>query len=312
MTPDWFPGSVRLTYRLGEITLFNWAPSGYTCARHFTQCPDREPVAPGGSGEPAGEGPFLFRSHPVAEALPQLSVNGEWIRYVPRQYRRFYVDLQGDFETYLNRFSSKSRSTLLRKVRKLAQMNGGEVDWKEYRSPEALLEFHRLAAELSRRTYQERLLDAGLPGSDAFKQHMLEQASRSLVRAYLLFIDGNPAAYVYCPLESGILFYEYVGFDPQHQNLSPGTVLQYLILKKLFEEGEYRIFDFTEGEGPQKAFFATHNVQCADVYLYRKTAWNLIAVRTHWAVDSLSRRFGDALDRLGLKTWVKRLLRRTA
>jgi len=309
---DWVPASVGLTYRLGEITLFNWRSRGFAYIRHFTQCSGGEPAAPENQQATMGDGPFLFRSHPVAEALPKLSMDGRWIRYVPRQYKRFYVNLSGDFETYLNHFSSKSKSTLLRKVRKLAEASGGKIDWREYRSPEELLEFHRLARELSSRTYQERLLDSGLPGADAFKQRMLDQASRSLVRAYLLFINDKPAAYVYCPLESGILLYEYVGFDPAHQQLSPGTVLQYLILKQLFDEGGYRIFDFTEGEGQQKAFFATHHAQCADIYLYRRTPWNLLAVRAHLGIDGLSRRLGDALDRIGLKAAVKRLVRKVA
>ncbi|MHC4165023.1 MAG: GNAT family N-acetyltransferase, partial [Planctomycetota bacterium] len=226
------------------------------------------------------------------------------------QYERRYVDLGGTFDDYLKRFSSKSRSTLQRKVRKFGQLCGGEADWRAYRTRAEMDEFYRLAREVSRKTYQERLLDAGLPESDEFREEMLEAAERDGTRGYLLFHESRPVAYLHCPIHDGVVFYGYLGYDPEYAKWSPGTVLQRLALERLFEEAGLRMFDFTEGEGRHKSFFSTHSVLCADIYYLRRSLRNRCLVRLHSGLDAFSRALVRLLDRLGLKERIKRLIRR--
>ena len=313
MTSGWRPTRTQLKYRLGEYTLFTAAFDGVTCNQHFTELRTDEPPAPpfAVNARDAADVCVIW-SQPVSKTLEKLTVADGWIRYVPRQYKRYYVDLQGSFENYLKRFSSKTRSTLVRKVRKFTEASGGAIDMREFRSPEDLDIFFAMAQEVSSKTYQERLLDSGLPKDGDFRSNARQAAARGEVRAYLLFLSGRPVAYIYCPVHAGILLYEYVGFDPDHQSLSPGTVLQYLTLKRLFDEGGYRMFDFTEGEGPHKALFATDSIYCADIYLYRHRVLNAAAVRAHLTVGYLSDGIAEALDWLGLKKAIKRMLRTAA
>src|SRR5687767_13288363 len=77
-------------------------------------------------------------------------------------YPRYYADLSLSPEEYLAQFSSKSRSTLLRKVRKLQAASGGEIDWSTFRSHDDVDAFLREALSLSERTYQHRLFRSGL------------------------------------------------------------------------------------------------------------------------------------------------------
>ena len=74
--------------------------------------------------------------------------------------------------------------------------------------------FHREARGVAARTYQERLLGAGLPDDAGFVQRMLHDGAAGAVRAWLLRLDGAAVAYLYCPVRSGDLIYEYVGHDP--------------------------------------------------------------------------------------------------
>ncbi len=251
----------------------------------------------------------IARSQPVPAALPRMAVSGGNIRYVPRQYRRYYIDLRGSFADYLKKFSSKSRSTLLRKIRRFTELCGGQLRWQQFRTPEEMLDFHRLARELSQKTYQEKLLDEGLPESREFVQEMICLAAQDSVRAYLLFFKNRPVAYLYCPVEAGILRYAFQGFDPELWKSSPGTVLQYLALQSLFEEQRYRFFDFTEGEGPTKQFFATGSVQCADICYLRFNLRNLGFVLAHAAIESFSNLAGKVADRLQLRTRMRHFLR---
>jgi len=64
-------------------------------------------------------------------------------------------DLSGSFDQYMVAFSGKTRSGLRRKLRKFAQISGGTIDWRQYRTPQELPIFFDLARTVSAKTYQE-------------------------------------------------------------------------------------------------------------------------------------------------------------
>lgn len=311
MIDPWVATPVRLEYLLGEIPLFVIKFPGLEFDGHFTSLTTdldetRPPIA---RLSPEVEAIFI-RSHPINGEMPRLERLPEAIRYVPAQYHRYYVDLRSSFQEYLNKFSAKSRATLQRKVRKFSEFCGGAIPWREFSRPEEIEEFYRLAREVSKKTYQEKLLNFGLPENGEFKQELFEMAGRDLVRGYILFSGAEPIAYLFCPMRDGILFYRYLGYDPEFRNWSPGTVLQHLALERLFSEGKFKMFDFTEGAGPHKEFFSTGNIRCADVYFLRRTMRNLLLLKLHSGLRTLSSTTVRVLERLGVKSQIKKLIRK--
>lgn len=306
----WRSGFVHLKFRMGEINLFAKRFPFLILDAHFTMLnADLDNIQPPFGSFPPNIQGALIRSHPIKEKLSRLSLKSNMIWYVPSQYKHYYTDLGGSFENYLKGFSSKSRSTLKRKIRKFAEFSGGEIGWREFCGHDEMQEFHRLARVVSEKTYQERLLNAGLPSSEEFRQKMLDLASNDSVRGYILLHGDKPIAYLYCPIEHNILMYEYLGYDPEYRLSSAGTVLQYLALEKLFTEGRFQMFDFTEGEGEHKKFFATGNILCADIYLFHLTAANMILLCLHFLIALLSRKVGMMLKMLGIKGRIRRFLR---
>lgn len=184
-------------------------------------------------------------------------------------YRRYYVAMDGSYEEYLARFSGKTRSTLKRKARKLADADGGTLDITEYRTPAELEEYLAAAMPLSRRTYQARLLDAGLPETGAARAEMTALAAADRLRCYILRLRGEPVAYLHLPIAGETVVYAFLGYDSEQARLSPGTVLQMAALERLFAEQRYRYFDFTEGEGAHKAMFGTDHVDACSFFLLR-------------------------------------------
>jgi CelD/BcsL family acetyltransferase involved in cellulose biosynthesis len=259
----------------------------------------------------AGVDGSLAQSFPVSGRLARLRLEDGLIQYCPKQYQRYWIDLRGTFTDYLGKFSSKTRSTLARKVRRFLASNE-EVEFREYRAAEEMDQFYCLARQLSRKTYQERILDVGLPSSDPFRAEMLELARNDRVRGYLLLVGEDPVAYLYCPCwqDTGILFYRYLGYDPKFQHLSPGTVLQYLALERLFAEGRFQLFDFLEGETPQKSLFATGSSLCADVFYLKPSLRNIGRISLREATEGISGGITRVLATFGLKRWVKKLIRR--
>ena len=264
--------------------------------------PPSEPLVQGSQG-------FSLRAVPVATTLPVISQVKHYIRYVPLQYRHYYIDLRQSFDDYQARFSSKTRSTINRKVKKYARENGGKIEYKHYQTPDEMHEFFPLARQVSGKTYQEKLLDAGLPNDDKFLDHIVALAKEGNVRAYILFQDEQPISYLCCPAKGDVLVYAYQGYDPDYMKLSVGTVLQWLALEQLFDEGRFKIFDFTEGESAHKRTFATHDLHCANMFFLKRTLRNRVLVRMHAVVNRLFEGAGSLLERWGLKGKIKKLLR---
>jgi CelD/BcsL family acetyltransferase involved in cellulose biosynthesis len=263
-------------------------------------------------GAEAGCDAYVIRSLPIAGQLPRIAHDGAYIRYAPAQYSRYFVEIEGSFEEYLARFSGKSRSTWKRKVRKFADRSGGVTEWRQYRTVAEMNEFYPLALELSTKTYQDKMFNEGLAAQIGTKDRLLALAERDSVRAYMLFLKGEPVAYVFCPCRSGTIEYASLGYDPNLRSLSPGDVLLHLLLERLFAEGDFQVLDFGEGENWYKEFYATRSIACARVYYFRRTLRNRVAVWLHSGATALSDLAGRILNALRIRDLVRRLLRNWA
>ena len=295
-----------VSYRkLGTVTL----PLAYRVAP-----PSESPLGPGELPPTPGL-PLrdtygcLNRSQPICEGFPMLRWRGRSLVYAAQRHKRYFVDLNGEYASYLLKFSSKSRSTLKRKVRKFAELSDGEIDWRSYRTPQEIEEFLHLATPLSNTTYQERLFGAGLRADYGYRSSVMTLAAADQVRAYILFLNGEPVAYLFCPAHEGALKYDKQGYDPKHASLSPGSVLQVLVLEALFKEGKFRLLDFTEGEGEHKEFFSTHSQLCADVFVLDRRFSTTALVILHASLLLAVQQVRSCLQWIGILGRVRRLLR---
>src|SRR5689334_10624048 len=203
---------IEFKYRLGELTIWSAMRRLYVrnCnSRRIFEHPETvERVGQLNGIEPD----TLIRSQPTATVLPTITCSDTSVIYVPHQYQRCFVDLRGSYEEYLRKFSAKSRGNLLKKLRVFDQISGGRTDWRLYKTPEQMAEFYSHARKISANTYQETMFDMGLPQNDAFQREMVEAAARDSVRAYLIFLQNQPVAYLYCPVHEGAVIYMYLGY----------------------------------------------------------------------------------------------------
>ena len=307
----WERGSVPLKFQLGDVYLGKVALSLSRRAAGL----DEPPVDIGDTPEPPAEldgaDGYVVWSQPLVRRLPVFSLRPDAIVYAPRQYRRFSIQLSGNFEQYMARFSGKTRSGIRRKLRKFAAASGGRINWRAYRTPTQMSLYFPLARRVSSKTYQERLLKSGFPDNPNFRESALTLAEQDCVRAYILFLHGSPVCYLYCRANDKTLSYDYHGYDPAYAKLSPGTVLQILALEALFAEQRFTTFDFTEGEGPHKERFSTGHCLCGDIYVIRRRIMPISFVMFHHAVNTTSALAGNLLNQVKLKSPLRRLLRGT-
>lgn len=311
---SWVTRPVWLKFAFGELKLFSRQFQLSVLDAHFTDL-KLDAFCEWSEWEsiPASADGVLIRSQPITNRLPRLTSYSTAIRYVPAQYQRFYVEVENSFPDYLKKFSSHSRSNRKREVKKFSDLCGGALDYREYRKPHEVEEFMILAQELSRKTFQERLLDAGLPQGDAYRNSIVKLAEDDRIRAYLLFYGGRAVSYLIGEIRRpGVLLILYMGYDPELRSWSPGTVLNYKAVESVFAEKGLRMIDFTEGEGKHKQYFATASTLCADVYFFRRSIRNRLVLGMHSALDDLSGIIVRTLDRLGIKVWVKKFIRSIA
>lgn len=306
----WQFRQVAFKFQLSDFTLFSVPLALQVRSEKLIDQtpPVDKPALPSDELAEGSQG-FQIRGLPVVREFPHISRIGDYICYAPLQYQHCYIDLGLTFEHYQKKFSSKTRSTINRKIKKYTEHCGGVLSWKTYQLPGEMRDFFCHARAISKLTYQERLLDAGIPGSEAFICNAETLAAEQRVRAYILFDGDKPVSYLYCPVEDGVLIYAYLGYDPEYMHLSVGTVLQWLAIEQLFKEARFRYFDFTEGQSDHKRLFATHQQPCANIFLVRKTLRNTLIIYSHRLMDRFSVWLGAMMDKFGLKAKIKRLLR---
>lgn len=234
---------------------------------------------------------------------------GSMIVFVRQHYTRRYTDLTIGFDAYLETMSSNARSSLKRKAKKVATASGGTLDIRRFRTPDEMTVFHDIARRISVKTYQEKLLGDGLPDDPAFLRSMYQLAAADSVRAWLLYIGGEPAAYLYTPINAGVVRYDHLGHDPAFSDISPGGVLQMEAMRDLFAEPGLTRFDFTEGDGQHKRQFSTGGVDCIDLLLLRASLANRLTTLALGTFDR-SAAFGKrTVEKLGLQKIAKKIRR---
>lgn len=260
---------------------------------------------------PPGRDGWFIRSLPVAR-LPELqSELTGWLVFVRQQYRRHHHPMAGiGFENWWQGFSAKTRSTLSRKARRLAEQVEGKVAIRAYRSPDEIRAFMGIAGPLADRTYQAALLQAGLPTAETDIAAAVALAERDDLRCFLLFAGERPVAYLYLPVEKDVLIYGFLGYDPEFAHLSPGTVLHVEAMRQLFAEARFRHFDFTEGDGAHKAQFGRAAVECADVIALRPTLRNRAALALIRTLDGAAKAGKTVLERSALGSRIGAFIRR--
>ncbi len=252
---------------------------------------------------------YVVTSLPEDRLEAMIYASGKMIGFVRQKYTRYYADLTGGFDAYMASLSGNARQGAKRKAKKIAQVSGGDLDIRSYRTPAELEAFHDIARRIALRTYQEKLLGEGLSATPEFIQAMLTAAAADRVRAWLLFIAGEPAAYLYCPAHGDNLVYEYVGHDPAFNDLSPGAVLQVEAFRDLFDEGRFARFDFTEGDGQHKRQYATGGVPCVDLLLLRPSLTNRVTTAALGGFNKTVAGGKALVDAVGLEKLSKKLRR---
>jgi len=225
----------------------------------------------------------------------------------PPSLRRL-VRLDGSFEQYMGKFSSKHRKNLLREAKRLRQGALGEARLVRYESPEEVPGFLDQAFEVSRKTYQWTLYRRGLSATYLIRKRALLAAKHQWLRSYLLFCGGRACAFAIAYQYGGRFLLEEVGFDPGLAKHSVGTVLQLMTVEDLFSHNRPHVLDF-HSYGKYKEVLSTESYLQGQVFLFRPGMYSRLLRSGHCSCEFSNRTVSTLLNRMNLKTRLRQKLR---
>jgi CelD/BcsL family acetyltransferase involved in cellulose biosynthesis len=211
--------------------------------------------------------------------------NNEYLAYVPYGIRKWHIlHLPESEEKYKRQMSSKTRSTLQRKARKLKEYGGGSLTVVRVETEESVENFLACATEISKKSWQHRLLGPRLNSPE--RAEIRSAAKEGLLRAYLLKAGEIPCAFVIGHQYNGVYHSNELAFDPEYARLSPGTVLFFLLIRDLCEYKRPSTLNFGVGHAEYKERFGNVARSDASVFLFRRTLANQAMVLSHRAFRS--------------------------
>jgi CelD/BcsL family acetyltransferase involved in cellulose biosynthesis len=227
-----------------------------------------------------------------------LQLNPHWSLTIPERLDDFYQSK-----------SAKHRSNLRAAMRKLKREF--QVEVKEYAKVDQLEELFACEDQIAGTTYQ-RGLGSGFMADQLTQNVFRLSAEKGLLRSFVLFLDGEPAAFENGMMYKGRYYGHTVGYNAHFARFSVGTFLWMAILEKLIAEGSCREWDFGFGDAEYKRDFCNNRwleaVFCAYARSRKGAALKLGDWLTFHASSSLRRlvRLWGAEGRIR-RVWRERL-----
>ena len=214
------------------------------------------------------------------------------------------IRLNGTFENYMGRFTSKSRKNRLRELRLLRER--GDVELVRVTNASEIDAFVEATCEVSKRTWQ---FDQGwgLRDPDVVRSKLQFLARRGCLRSYLLKCGNIPCSFILGHQYGSQFYTEFAGADYRWRSYSVGSILLLLVLEDLFNENSPQFYDFGNYAKWQE-YFATEHYPEASAWLFSRRAYPQFASSIYHACNVISIKTGAVLDRFHLKSKLRQLL----
>ena len=182
-----------------------------------------------------------------------------------------YLDLAGDWETYLKGLSRSRRQTLRYAEKALRRHH--TVTITDHDGERVAEGWRRLVT-----LHEQRWADGGGLGGGAFRdphvdrlhrRFTAELARRGQLWLTTLDLDGEPAAAWYGFTYGDTAYFYQSGRDPRWERESVGQVLLALMIRRAMERG-FKRFDFLRGDDPYKRQWTTTGSTTEEITIFRR------------------------------------------
>jgi hypothetical protein len=301
-----------LDFKMGNIVLFSKNLNFYVSDQHLHYRQNGNDLQELNQWKGRAVNGVMFWFYPIKEKMPTISFRNGFICYLENRSRHFFLKIEENFEEYQRKYiSPNSLATIRYEVRRYDKNFNAGNNIKEYQTMEEFKVFLSLARKISRKTWQERVLHAGLLTEKKEREDWLSLAGQGLARGYLLFAGDKPIAYAVCVIENeDVIVYRKIGFNPAYRKWSPGTVLFFKMLEQIFKENRFSLLDFMGGDAEHKRKFANDSILCANIYCFRRSISNLFLIFVHRGLNIVSFGLKWVMEKIGIRSRIKKMIRK--
>jgi hypothetical protein len=179
--------------------------------------------------------------------------------HVPMESVHYIMDLPESHDLLYRRLSHDHRKRLRQTEKKLLGAYPGAVKVVKYQCACELPRFIEQAENVARKTYQ-RAIGVGFSLTPLVVGHLRLAAERQQLRGYVLQTSGQASAFATGIVYHGTFYLEFVGYDQELSQYSPGTFLLTRVMEDLCAEGNVTDFDFGFGSELYKERFGTRRL----------------------------------------------------
>ena len=241
-------------------------------------------------------------AHELATTRPGALVRG----HGTEPFQRFRAHLPETFADYLGQRSAKTRSNVQRYSRRLEERFGDGLSLRLFETPGDLPQLVRDTRAVYEKTYQHGL-GAGFSDSEPARSLRGLAAERGWLRAWVLYLDGAPAAFWHGTLYGRIFYTGPTGYDPEHRSLRLGTYVLARMIEHLCSKAD--VVDFGLGEAEYKRHFGDESWAEEDVLLFARRPRPVVVNLARTGVLAASQAAKAVLERSGGLASARRMWR---
>ena len=177
--------------------------------------------------------------------------------------------LPNTFDDFMKKMTAKHRYWLNRLPRVLEKDHSGKVEYRDFHSSDNLEQLFTDAEHVAKTSYQ-RSIGAGFVENSMMRQRFSLYADKGHLRAYLLYIGGEPCAFWIGTLYGSIFYLNFTSYDAAYKRYEPGTILFIKMIEDVIKSGITEI-DFGFGDAFYKQRFGNQQWQESSTYIYAPT-----------------------------------------
>lgn len=155
-----------------------------------------------------------------------------------------FIEIAGDWETFFGTKSKKFKKSLRNKINKAEKV--GDISIERVQIKDAMDPNIKTMVEISSKSWKKDIGNDMLGNpriNNFYKKICASLGEKGAITLWLLKKEGKPVAFEFHINYRGVVYPVRADYDDAFGDLSPGSVLEYNILKTLFEEGRHREYN---------------------------------------------------------------------
>ena len=172
------------------------------------------------------------------------------------------------YEQYISELSYKSRTNYRKAYEKFCKKCDDNYDFKEFSTCEDVVPFFDQLDDLYKNSWQAQTKGHSKRNTSEAIQLHESIAKKRMFLGYILYISGKPIAFILGYLVNSTFLHFEIGFDGEYRKLQPGKVLEWLLIKKLYQDHQVKLLDYDTGENDYKKILGNSHIYCNKLYIY--------------------------------------------